>query len=163
MSNADPIGLKNPETGNTIERASARAAALIEQIDQRDGLVIIPAPVLAEYLIGIDQGSYQEQIDLLNSFSCIEITSFDQLAAIECALLVNEQEHKTLDPEATKAKLRVDRQILAMTLAIDADELWTHDTGLFKKAKASGITTKSLANVEPQPDQGKLDLPSDPS
>uniref|UniRef100_UPI00345B3E3D PIN domain-containing protein n=1 Tax=Halomonas sp. TaxID=1486246 RepID=UPI00345B3E3D len=161
MCDADPVDLKDPETGKMVERASARANALVEMIDQRNGVVIIPAPVLAEYLIGISQDAYQAQLDLMNSFSCIEISPFDDMSAIECALLVDEQEHKVLDPNATKAKLRFDRQILAIALANGADELWTHDKGLFFKAKASGVTTKSLAKIAPLPDQKSLDLPPD--
>ncbi|WP_306168600.1 type II toxin-antitoxin system VapC family toxin [Halomonas sp. MMSF_3323] len=158
MRDPDPVDLKDPENGDIVSRAAARASALVDLIDQRNGLVVIPAPVLAEYLIGIKQDAYQKQLNLLNSFSCIEISPFDQISAIECALLVDESEHKALDPKATKAKLRVDRQILATAISVGAEELWTHDIGLYKKAKAIGLVTKSLACIEPNPDQQDLAL-----
>lgn len=161
MCDADPIDLTDPETGDVVERAAARASALVDRIDQLNGMVVIPAPVLAEYLVGISRDAYQEQLNLLNSFSCIEIVPFDEMAAIECALLVDEQEHRSLDPDATKAKLRFDRQILAIAIASGADELWTHDKGLFNKARASGVSINSLASITPVPDQQSFELPPD--
>ena len=123
----------------------------------RKGVVVIPAPVVSEYLLGIDRGHYQTHLDTLNSVKSIEVIPFDQLAAIECAMLVSRQEMKQLDPNATMAKLRYDRQILAIAIAAGAKEIWTHDKQLFKKAKAIGITVKSLAHIQPKPEQLSLD------
>lgn len=159
MCDADLVDLTDPETGDHVDRASARASALIDRIDQLNGVIVIPTPVLAEYLIGISRDAYQDQISLLNSYHCIEIVPFDEMSAVECALLVDEQEHRSLDPEATKAKLRFDRQILAIAIATCADELWTHDRGLFNKAKASGVSVNSLADIDPLPDQQSFELP----
>ncbi|MDZ7854306.1 MAG: hypothetical protein U5L98_17170 [Halomonas sp.] len=37
MRDADPVDLTDPETGEVIERAADRAAALVERIDQISG------------------------------------------------------------------------------------------------------------------------------
>lgn len=159
LRDEDPVELRDPESNALVTRASDRAAALIKRIEDLSGRVIIPAPVLAEYLVGIERNSYQAQIEILGSYECIEIISFDEIAAIECALLVDEHEHKLLDPTATKAKIRVDRQIIATALATNAHELWTHDRGLFKKVSSStNIIAKSLSQIEPEPNQFGLDL-----
>lgn len=58
----------------------------------------------------------------------------------------------------TKAKLRFDRQIIAIALANNADEIWTHDAGLYSKAQRCGLVVKSLADIEPSPEQLEADL-----
>lgn len=156
MMNDGAAELRDPETNEALDRLSDRAQALVETIDAADGLVVIPAPVLSEYLIGIERSYFQSHLDIINNSKCFEVVSFDQMAAIECALLVDENEQKVLDPDATKAKLRVDRQILSIAIACGAGEIWTHDKGLFKKAQATGLSTKSLASIMPQPQQLEL-------
>ncbi|MBT2342058.1 MULTISPECIES: type II toxin-antitoxin system VapC family toxin [Pseudomonas] len=154
----DGIVLVDPATGHNVDRAVARAEALIEMVDARGGTVLIPTPALAEYLVGIDRGFHQSHLDVINGFSCFEIVSFDQIAAVECARMVDDNELKVLDPAATKAKLRFDRQIIATALATNADEIWTHDVGLYSKAQKCGLVVRSLGDIEPAPEQLEVNL-----
>lgn len=156
MQNGSATDLYDPETGEVIQNAFERAEALVEWIDSIKGVVVLPAPVIAEYLLGIDRGHFQLHLDMLNGFKCIEISPFDQLAAIECAMLVSNQELKQLDPDAKMAKLKFDRQILAVALASGAKEIWTHDKQLFKRSRAVGLPAKSLASIDPKPMQFTL-------
>lgn len=153
MQNEGSSDLRHPETGKVVDRLFERAAALVDHVDTMGGLVVLPAPVLSEYLFGIDKTSFQAHLDVINSVKSIEVASFDQVAAIECAMLVTDAEQKALDPNATKAKLRVDRQILAIAVAAGVSEIWTHDIGLTKKAASMGLSVKSLADIGPPPMQ----------
>lgn len=153
MQNDQATDLRHPETGEIVDRLFERAAALVDHVDAIGGLVVLPAPVLSEYLFGIDKKSFQAHLDVINSVKSIEIAAFDQVAAIECALLVSDAEQRAIDPNATKAKLRVDRQILAIAVAAGVSEIWTHDIGLTKKALSMGISVKSLADIGPPPMQ----------
>lgn len=150
--------LLDPATGQVVERLEARAEALIEAIDAKGGLVLIPAPALAEYLIGVHRDHYQEHLDVISGTSCFQIVDFDQIAAIECARMVDDAELKQLDQTGTKAKLRFDRQIIAISLANAADEVWTHDAGLFAKAAHCGLNVKSLADIDPNPKQIEIEV-----
>lgn len=60
---------------------------------------------------------------------------------------------KMLDPDSKMAKLKYDRQILAIAIASGAREIWTHDKQLFKRSQAAGLAAKSLANIDPKPEQ----------
>lgn len=153
MRNERSTDLRHPETGEVIDRPFERASALVDHVDAVGGLVVIPAPVLSEYLFGIDKKSFQAHLDVINSVKSIEVAPFDDIAAIECAMLVSDSEQKQLDPDATKAKLRVDRQILAIAVASRVSEIWTHDIGLTKKAESMGLSVKSLADIGPPPIQ----------
>jgi predicted nucleic acid-binding protein len=156
MRDENSTDLVDPVSGWVIDRLHDRASALVEAIDQAGDVVIIPAPVLAEYLIGIDRKALQSHLNIINSVNCIEVVSFDQVAAIECALLIDDAELKMLDPQATKAKLRVDRQILAIARAAGAKQVWTHDRGLYNKAKALNLDVHSLGDIEPKPEQQNI-------
>lgn len=157
MQNQRSTDLRNPETGEIIDLPFERAAALVDHVDTVGGLVVLPAPVLSEYLFGIDKAAFQSHLDVINSVKSIEVVAFDQVAAIECAMLVTDAEQKQLDPDATKAKLRVDRQILAIAVASGVAEIWTHDIGLTKKAASMGLAIKSLADIGPPPVQYDLE------
>lgn len=156
MQNDGAKDLYDPDTGDIVRDAFSRAEALIERIDSIKGVVVLPAPVIAEYLLGIDRSSYQLHLDMLNGFKCIEVSPFDQIAAIECAMLVTNQELKQMDPDAKMAKLKFDRQILSVALASGAKEIWTHDKQLFKRSQLVGLTARSLASIDPKPLQFKL-------
>lgn len=149
--------LFDPRTGVAVTRATARAEALIATIDAHKGNILIPTPVLTELFIGLGAGQVQGMLETIKSLSCFEIVGFDELAAIECARMVTEQEIKNLDPAASKAKLRFDRQILAIALANNADEVWTHDKQLLAKAESLGVRVKSLADIDPIPEQMQVD------
>lgn len=153
MQNENAKDLADPETGAVIEDGFRRAEALVERVETLKTVAVIPAPVLAEYLIGLEPGTYQEHLDIINGSAFIEVVSFDQASAIECAYLVNDQERKMMDPDAKQAKLKFDRQILAIAIAVGAKELWTHDKTLYRRAANSPVTPRSLADIGPQPEQ----------
>ena len=153
MQNQRSTDLRNPENGEIVDRPFERALALVDHVDAVGGLVVLPAPVLSEYLFGIDKTAFQAHLDVINSVKSIEVAAFDQVAAIECAMLVTDAEQRLMDPNATKAKLRVDRQILAIAVAAGVSEIWTHDIGLTKKAASMGLSVKSLSDIGPPPMQ----------
>lgn len=153
MHNQNAGPLHDPATGDLVDRLPERADALVEQITSRRGRLIVPTPVLTEYLLGIDPVESDAHVRELNSMTAIEFMPFDELAAIECAYMVNAVERSQLSPNATKAKLRFDRQILAICKAAGVDELWTHDVELYNKAKEVDISSGSLADINPTPRQ----------
>jgi predicted nucleic acid-binding protein len=157
MQNDGAKDLIDPETDKLVAGAFERAEALVDRIDTLNGVVVLPAPVVAEYLLGIERNSYQRHLEILNGVRCIEVSAFDQQAAIECALLVTNQEMKQLDPDSKMAKLKYDRQILAIAIASGAKEIWTHDKQLYKRSRAMGLIARSLASIDLRPQQLRLD------
>lgn len=153
-----PVAPHCPRTQKVIDRADERALALVERIDREKGSIIIPTPVLAEYLVGVEGASQQDILDRIYSYSCIEVAAFDDAAAIECALLVSESEKKQLNSDSTKAKVNFDRQILSIAKAYSADELWTHDEKLTRKGDAVGMKMRNLSEIQPEQKQQSLVL-----
>lgn len=152
--------LYDPCNNMPVERAIDRAEALVEKIDAARGTVLIPTPVLAEVLIGLSPGQSADLVESIRQLSCFEMVSFDEIAAIECAGMITSQELKAAlaDPSVTKAKFRFDRQILAIALANNVNEIWTHDKQLFEKAESLGMAVRSLGDIEPDPEQLEVDF-----
>lgn len=154
------VSLKDPRSGELISEPHRRAEALLDKIDSLGGTVVIPAPVLAEYLVGIEKHLQQTHINLIKSQSCFEIVSFDEVAAIECAQLPSLKELKQMMKLDKSAKVKVDRQIIAIAKSIGATEIWTHDKGVFNRCESLGLVAKSLADISPNPEQFGMDFPN---
>lgn len=61
----------------------------------------------------------------------------------------------------TASKVKFDRQIISIAKALNVDEVWTHDKGVFNRCKEMGIVVKSLADIDPAPVQVLIDMSHD--
>jgi predicted nucleic acid-binding protein len=154
-------GLTDPATKERLERLADRAAAFVADVESKGAVMIIPAPVLSEFLIGVEAEKFQEYLDIINGNACFEVADFDTAAAVECALLPSRRELAQISPEQSASKLKYDRQIVGIALAVMADEVWTHDESLRKIAESKGLIVKSFADIEPPPVQ--MNFPEDES
>lgn len=152
------FSINDPETGEMITEVTRRIDALVDRIENLDGTIIIPAPVLAEFLIGIDKNTHQAHINLIRSMACFEIASFDEMSAIECAQLPTMSELRQMMKSDTANKVKFDRQIISIAKSLNVDEVWTHDHGVFQRCKQLGIVVRSLISIEPPPIQGSMDF-----
>ena len=88
--------------------------------------------------------------------------SFDQNAAIEVAWLTDAdlQSGKRLKPEETKAKVKFDRQIIAIAKVNSVKTIYSDDIGLGKTARLNDISVIETRDLPlPQlPPQGELPL-----
>ena len=150
-------GLTDPESGDELDRLADRAAGLITEVERVGAVMVIPAPVLSEFLMGVEKDKYQKYLDTINGQSCFEVVGFDTAAAIECALLPSRQELAQISPDQMASKLKYDRQIVSIALASMVDEIWSHDKSLRRIASSKELTVKSLADIQPPPVQMKLD------
>lgn len=154
-------GLTHPETNASLERVDERAQAFVSEAERRNALILIPTPVLSEFLIGVEASRYQEYLDTLNGSACFAVVDFDTAAAIECAQLPDRKELAQISPGQIANKLKYDRQIVGIALAAMADEVWSHDDSLRKIASAKGLAIKSLADIEPPAVQGQMFPPDE--
>lgn len=154
-------GLTHPDTKALLERADERAQAFVAEAERKNALILIPTPVLSEFLIGVEASKYQEYLDVLNGSACFEVVNFDSAAAIECAELPDRKELAQISPGQVASKLKYDRQIVGIALAAMADEVWSHDDSLRNIASSKGLTVKSLADVEPPAVQRQMFPPGE--
>ncbi|MDN7473470.1 type II toxin-antitoxin system VapC family toxin [Burkholderia multivorans] len=136
-SYAPPI---DPATGKKLDRCTDRINHLIGTLSSSRQRVLIPTPVLAEYLVqgGPDK---DKRLNIFASSRVFVVAAFDQRSAIECALLEDgdSRNNKRLSDNETKAKVKFDRQIIAIAKVHGALTIYTGDTNLAKRATDNGL------------------------
>jgi predicted nucleic acid-binding protein len=148
----------DPATNKPIHRLQDRIDELIQNLRADRDKILIPAPVLSEFLFiaGKDGPLYLAELD---SDAVWQVAGFDQKAAIELAALnltikgkLSRTKQKT-DEETTdtKTKASFDKQIVAIAVANEVNTIYSDDKGV----KNFG----GYASVEVIP-MWKLPLPS---
>ena len=142
----------------TAERSENRARAcqarerieqLITDLDAEDERIVIPTPVLCEFLILADREGplYLEKIQ---GAKTLLLKPFDERAAIELAgmeLSARSKGGKKAGFEAPYQKVKFDRQIVAIARANEAHTIYSDDQDLGKFAKQAGLRTKSRLHL----------------
>ncbi len=132
----------DPSTSRPVERVSERVDLLLETLEKDRETIIIPTPVLTEFLVlaGNDGPLYLTEINSNRNYS---VEDFDQRAAVELAAM-----HLSIraaggdrrgEQEGTYAKVVFDRQIVAIAKVNNVTALYSDDDGLGKFAERNGI------------------------
>lgn len=132
--------------------ARERVETLINQLEESRAAVVVPAPALAEVLVRATVDEAGQILDKMRSSAVFDIVPFDVRAAIELAEIMRaelaEQGRTRLRDEAeTRAKLKFDRQIVAIAKVSGATELYAHDRGLVAVAERVGIRVIQLQDL----------------
>jgi predicted nucleic acid-binding protein len=120
---------QDPSTKKPLDRVADRIEKLLEDLDGESERIILPTPVLSEFLIFVGKDGPQ-YLDQLSSMKNILIKSFDELAAIELAAReVEDRERggKRGSSASPWAKLRFDRQIVAIARTNKARRIYSDD------------------------------------
>jgi hypothetical protein len=129
----------DPATGQPLERARERIDYLISGLSKSNMKVLIPSPVLAEYLVrgGIDKS---ERLAIFTSSKAYQVAPFDTKAAVECSQIEDgDSGRKHQLEEASKAKVKFDRQVISIAKATRAKIVYTGDHRLAKVAARNGL------------------------
>jgi predicted nucleic acid-binding protein len=132
---------KDPSTRQPVERIEDRIEKLLEDLDSESERMILPTPVLSEFLIlaGKDASTYLEKLAGMRN---ILIKPFDEMAAIELAAVEVEDRAKGDKRGGSSGiwtKIRFDRQIVAITRTNGAKRIYSDDEDLAKFATKLGI------------------------
>ena len=132
--------------------AAERVEHLIRTLEASEATVVVPAPVLAEMLVRATPEEAAAILRLLNKTAVFEIASFDQRAAIELADLMRIElarlgRRKLRDEAETWAKLKFDRQIVAIAKVYDVTIIYSHDAAMKTVANRLGIEVLRLDDL----------------
>lgn len=149
----------DPATGSPVARGRDRVNHLLSELQKSGERVGVPTPALAEVLIGAS-GPIAELVAEFTSGYKLKTLPFDELAAIETALMTDKSSLASGGvSDETKAKVKYDRQIIAIAKANAAEVIYSDDQWLRKKALAVGIRACGLEDVALPPEDPQVRLP----
>ena len=148
----------DPETKLPLEHAKQRVDYLIRKLSKAKSRVVIPTPALSELLVnsGTALNDYVAKLQQ-TPFS---VAPFDIRASIECAQAVRKYGIKGKGPANPRAKIKFDRQIVAIAQVADASTIYSDDSDIFSYGKQAGIEVIRSYELELDPNdrQRNLDL-----
>lgn len=153
----------DPDTGQSVAHACNRIEYLIDRLNNDQQKIVIPTPVLSEVLVYAGE-AMQKYLQTLNEQSVFRIAPFDQKAAIEAALAHRDALKRgglradSANPDATRTKIKFDRQIVAIAKAEGAEAVYSDDDDIISYAKRSGLRAYRTADLDLPPEDLQLPL-----
>lgn len=136
--------------------------ATIQKIGER---IIVPTPALSELLVKAGDAGLK-YLEIIARSKFFRVAEFGERAAVEAAALTREAiakgSKRGATPEADGAKVKFDRQIVAIARVVGASTIYTNDGQLVRHAKAAGIEAIDLAGLPDAPVIPQLELGLDP-
>jgi rRNA-processing protein FCF1 len=149
----------DPATNALLTNCKERIEYLIKTLGAAKTDILIPTPVLAEFLVRAGPNRH-EYVDKFIAARHFTIGVFDQRAAIELAFINDPDLNsgKKLDEVVTKAKLKFDRQVIAIAKTNGASCIYTGDDGLAGCARTNGIKAIMTWELPEPPKDPQLSL-----
>jgi predicted nucleic acid-binding protein len=148
--------------GKPIDHIPERVAYLIKTLESSKSRIVIPTPVLSELLVHITAEETQRILDEINSAAIFRVEPFEVRAAIELAVMTRSAlatGGKKSGSSESWAKVKFDRQIVAVAKVVQATTIYTDDGNLAVTAKAVGIFPLGLAELPLPPETAQGQLP----
>jgi monoamine oxidase len=136
-------------SGQPITQVSERIAHLVQSLEKSRTRIIVPTPALSEVLVRSGAAG-PGIVETLGRSAVFRIAPFDSLAAIEAALMTRtaiDTGDKRGGSEATWAKVKFDRQIVAIAKVTQANAIYSDDADVRTIAAAEGIAVIGLAEL----------------
>lgn len=154
-------------TPSSVPRAKERVEYLIDQLSEAGERIIIPTPALSECLVYAGNAG-PEYLTIISKQACFRIAHFDERAAVEAAFRTYRAriggQRKGGNPEAAKAKIKFDRQIVAIGVVEGATAIYSDDRDVCGYAREAGMDAFSLADLPlpPENPQASMDFDAQP-
>lgn len=156
----------DPATGKPLEKCAERIELLLLDLSETGTQVMVPTPVLSEILVVSGPDKARILSEITNTYA-FKLQPFDEMAAIEVAMMteLDGSAIQKLDLVESKAKVKYDRQILAIAKANGVKTIYSDDVKLASKAASHGIAVVKTHELPapPEPPQAELPLPAPPS
>lgn len=145
---------KDPRNDKPVNNAKSKIDHFILKLEKTHDRILIPASALSEVLtLGLDLAS--DYLSELNDAHRFEIAPFDTMAAVEAAIATihaKQRGGKKGGSDSTWAKIKFDRQIVAIAKVKKVTAIYSNDTDVH-----------TMARLENIPVYGVWDLPDPPA
>lgn len=147
----------DPATGLPVEHAEIRINSLVSALDKSRTRIIVPAPALSELLVRAG-GAGNALIETIQKSSLFHIAPFDTLAAIEVAEMTRaalDEGGKRENADGTWAKIKYDRQIIAIARINKAETIYSDDNNIHAFGKKMNLRVLRLADLPLPPESAQ--------
>jgi hypothetical protein len=157
-------GVPRDAHGKPVAKAADRVKHLIEELDKQGTRIAVPAPALSEILVHAGAAASQLIVNEMGKVYKFSVEPFDQRAAIELAAMLRDElpggKKGMKAGTETWAKLKFDRQIVAIAKVIGATTIYSDDGDLGAVATRNGIPVIRVCDLPlpPENPQQNLDL-----
>jgi predicted nucleic acid-binding protein len=149
----------------SVPRARERVEYLIETLSKTGEKIIIPTPALSECLVHAGVTVAPAYLDIIGKQSCYRVASFDERAAVEAAVRTHEARQRgAASTGASRAKIKFDRQIVAIAAVEGATAVYSDDRDVIAYAKEAGMEGYRLEDLPlpPEDSQTTMDFDNPP-
>jgi len=151
-------------TGKPVKNVKERITAFINQLEKDKTRIIVPTPALSELLVRAGE-SMQLLVNTIQKSSVFSLEPFDTRAAIEVAVMA----HKEIDAgnkkggvDSTWAKIKYDRQIIAIAKVNNASTIYSDDRDIHGMAEKAKINVLRLVDLPVPKEMLQEELDLDP-
>lgn len=150
----------DPRTGLPVEHCRERLDYLITTFERQRQKVLVPTPALSEILVRAGSAG-PAYLDILNGSARFRIVPFDTRAAVELAAITRDAivaGDKRSGSTAPWAKLKFDRQIIAITRVEGAEVIYSDDEEIARLGQPLGIEVIGIADIPLPPSEAQSGL-----
>ncbi|MBN9440526.1 hypothetical protein [Bosea sp. (in: a-proteobacteria)] len=147
-------GVPTDSEGNIITFPKERIDGLVAALTKARTKIVIPTPALSEMLVHAGQVAGAGYLTRIRKASCFRIEAFDEVAAVEVALMTKaakDNGDKKAGSNAVWAKVKYDRQIVAIGKVRGVTTIYSDDEDVRTIASGQGLKVTSVAEL-PVPD-----------
>ncbi len=147
--------------GKAIVAPKERMDFLVEGLEKDRTRILVPTPALSEILVRAGARASQEIVDEITKHAVFRVEPFDTRAAIELAAMGREdlaRPRAKRDEAATYAKLKFDRQIVAIAKVNQATAMYSDDKDLRALASRTGMKVIGLQDLPLPPEAHQTTL-----
>lgn len=155
------VGTPKDANDRPISFAKERVESLIDDLQKSQAKVIVATPALSEIMVRVGVVAGQRYAAEIRKSKVFRLVSFDEKAAIEVAIMAGHLTKGAGDADlmvGTKAKVKYDRQIVAIAHTEGATVFYTDDENQAKLATRLGMVVKGLGDclVPTEAAQGRM-------
>lgn len=147
--------------GLPVSKPKERIELLVKELHEARSKIVIPTPALSEALVRAGAAASQQIVDYLQKFAVFQVQPFDAAAAMEVAAMSRAtlaKGRKKENPDATWAKVKYDRQIVAIAKVCGATTIYSDDRDIVALGKAAKIAVVGVAELPLPAENRQLDF-----
>ena len=144
----------DPDTNDPVIGYRKRIDFLVQRLERQRTKIVIPTPALSEILVRSGQAG-PEYLSHICSTAVFRIVPFDVRAAVEVAAMTRDAisgGDKRSGGAGTWAKIKYDRQIVAIAKVEGAATIYSDDRNVYNFGTAAGLTVLRIADLPLPPE-----------